>query len=62
MRRLSHKGYRIVMHVHDEAVLEVPEGASSVEKVCAIMTETPAWAKRLILNADGYECKFYKKD
>ena len=62
LRRLSHKGYRIVMHVHDEAVLEVPEGASSVEEVCAIMTETPAWAERLILNADGYECKFYKKD
>lgn len=62
MRRLSHKGYRIVMHVHDEAVLEVPEGASSVEEVCAIMAETPAWAEGLILNADGYECKFYKKD
>jgi len=62
MRRLSHKGYRIVMHVHDEAVLEVPEGESSVVEVCAIMAETPAWAEGLILNADGYECKFYKKD
>ena len=62
LRRLSHKGYRIVMHVHDEAVLEVPEGESSVEEVCAIMAETPAWAEGLILNADGYECKFYKKD
>ena len=62
LRRLSHKGYRIVMHVHDEAVLEVPEGESSVEEVCAIMSETPAWAEGLILNADGYECNFYKKD
>ena len=62
MRRLSHKGYRIVMHIHDEAVLEVPEGESSVEEVCAIMTETPVWAEGLILNADGYECNFYKKD
>ena len=62
LRRLSHKGYRIVMHVHDEAVLEVPEGESSVEEVCAIMAETPAWAEGLILNADGYECNFYKKD
>ena len=62
MRRLSHKGYRIVMHIHDEAVLEVPEGESSVEEVCAIMAETPAWAEGLILNADGYECNFYKKD
>ena len=62
MRRLSHKGYRIVMHIHDEAVLEVPEGESSVEEVCAIMAETPVWAEGLILNADGYECNFYKKD
>ena len=62
LRRLSHKGYRIVMHVHDEAVLEIPEGESSVEEVCAIMAETPAWAEGLILNADGYECNFYKKD
>ena len=62
LRRLSHKGYRIVMHIHDEAVLEVPEGESSVEEVCAIMAETPAWAEGLILNADGYECNFYKKD
>ena len=62
MRRLSHKGYRIVMHIHDEAVLEVPEGESSVEEVCAIMAETPVWAEGLILNADGYECNFYKKE
>jgi DNA polymerase len=62
MRRLSHKGYKIVMHVHDEVVLEVPDGVSSVEEVCSIMAETPAWAEGLILNADGYECNFYKKD
>lgn len=62
MRRLSHKGYKIVMHVHDEVVLEVSDGVSSVEEVCAIMAETPAWAEGLILNADGYECNFYKKD
>jgi DNA polymerase len=62
MRRLSHKGYKIVMHVHDEVVLEVPDEVSSVAEVCAIMAETPVWAEGLILNADGYECNFYKKD
>ena len=62
MRRLSHKGYKIVMHVHDEVVLEVPEGVSSVAEVCAIMAETPVWAEGLVLNADGFECHFYKKD
>ena len=62
MRRLSHKGYKIVMHIHDEVVLEVPDEVSSVAEVCAIMAETPLWAVGLILNADGYECDFYKKD
>ncbi len=50
------------MHVHDEVVMEVPEGASSVEEVCVIMAETPVWADGLVLNADGFESRFYKKD
>lgn len=62
MLRLRAAGFEIVMHVHDEAVCEVPEGVSSVEEVCRIMAEQPAWAKGLPLNADGYECAFYKKD
>lgn len=62
MQRLSHKGYKIVMHVHDEVVLEVPEGISSVQEVCGIMSETPAWADGLVLNADGFDCYFYRKD
>lgn len=62
MLRLRAAGYEIVMHVHDEAVCEVPEGESSVEEVCRIMSEVPSWAAGLPLNADGYECAFYKKD
>jgi DNA polymerase len=62
MLRLTDAGYDIVMHVHDEAVLEVPEGESSVEEICKIMSEQPSWAEGLPLNADGYECSFYKKD
>lgn len=62
MLRLRAAGYEIVMHVHDEAVCEVPEGESSVEEVCRIMSEAPSWAAGLPLNADGYECAFYKKD
>jgi DNA polymerase len=62
MLRLRNAGFDIVMHVHDEAVIEVPHGASSVEEVCRIMAEAPAWADGLPLRADGYECDFYKKD
>ena len=62
MLRLRNAGFDIVMHIHDEAVLEVPEGVSSVEEVCAIMGIAPDWAQGLPLRADGHECAFYKKD
>ena len=61
MQRLSDAGYKIVMHVHDEAVMEVPLDAD-VNAACAIMSQTPSWAPGLILNAAGYECAFYQKD
>ncbi|ROR28125.1 DNA polymerase [Mobilisporobacter senegalensis] len=61
MRKLDESGFQIVMHVHDEAVLEVPLDVSAQE-VCNLMGETPPWAKGLLLRADGYECNFYKKD
>ena len=61
MRRLEAAGYQIVMHVHDEAVIEAPVD-SSLEDICAIMGQTPAWAGGLLLRADGYVCDFYQKD
>ena len=52
---------QIVAHVHDEVIIEAdPE--DSVESVCRIMGECPAWADGLILRADGYECETYRKD
>lgn len=51
----------IVAHVHDEIIIEADRGMS-LEAVCEQMGRTPPWAKGLILNADGYECEFYKKD
>ena len=62
MKQLRDKGFHIVMHVHDEIVLEVPYGVSSVEEICSIMAENPPWAKGVPLKADGYECEFYRKD
>ncbi len=62
MMRLYKNGYKITMHIHDEVVLEVEENVSTVEEVCRIMKISPVWAKDLPLNADGYECKFYKKE
>ncbi|WP_040210794.1 DNA polymerase [Clostridium polynesiense] len=62
MLRLRNSGLEIVMHIHDEVVLEVPEGKCSVEEVCNIMSTCPEWAIGLPLRADGYECSYYKKD
>ncbi|MBR4960259.1 MAG: hypothetical protein IKY52_05120, partial [Clostridia bacterium] len=61
MLRLDVHGYRIVMHVHDEAVIEAPENAS-LEDICTIMGQAPTWASGLLLRADGYVCDFYRKD
>ena len=62
MLRLDKAGFSIVAHVHDEVICEVPEGESSVEEVCSIMSESPRWSDGLPLGADGYECDFYQKD
>lgn len=51
----------IVAHVHDEIIIEADKDMS-MEAVCEQMGRTPPWAEGLILNADGYECEFYKKD
>ena len=61
MLRLRDKGYDIVMHVHDEIVIEAKEGFGSLEEVIEIMKEAPIWANELPLDAEGFESKYYKK-
>lgn len=51
----------IVMHVHDEIVIEADK-RTSTEVLCEQMSRTPPWAKGLLLRADGFETEFYKKD
>ena len=62
MRRVEQAGFDIVAHVHDEMIVEVPNGVSSVEEICGIMSIPPEWCADLPLRADGYECRFYRKD
>ena len=61
MLRLDAHGYKIVMHVHDEVVIEAPADASLAE-ISAKMSLSPAWAKGLLLRSDGYVTDFYRKD
>ncbi|CUX39966.1 DNA polymerase I, thermostable [Clostridium sp. C105KSO13] len=51
----------IVMHIHDELVIE-GDPHMSLEAICEQMGRTPPWAKGLLLRADGYVTDFYKKD
>ena len=53
--------YRIVMHVHDEIIVEVDKNIE-VKSICDQMSKTPPWAERVMLNVDGHETEFYRKD
>ena len=61
MINLKNHGFNIVMHVHDEIVLEVENGVSSIEEICEIMCKENKYLKGLKLKADGFESKYYKK-
>lgn len=60
MKRLENRGLHIVMHIHDEVVIETD--SSSLDEVNKIMSIVPKWADGLVLDADGFEANFYKKD
>ena len=62
MLRLDEAGYKIVMHVHDEVILEMPYGTGSLNEATDIMGQPIPWAPGLLLRADGYETPYYKKD
>ena len=59
MKTLRHCS--IVMHIHDEVVIEA-DPHMSLDAVCELMGRTPPWADGLILEAAGYITPFYKKD
>lgn len=62
MMRVSAAGYQTVMHVHDECVIDVPENAADLDRVCEIMGEPIPWAPGLLLKAAGFVSSYYKKD
>lgn len=60
--RVAAAGYKPVMHIHDEVVLDVPEAQADIERVCKIMGQPMPWAPGLLTPADGFITDFYKKD
>lgn len=65
MYRLTKLGYRIVAHIHDEVIVEVPIGTANddLSRIIDLMRVAPKWCNGLLpLNADGYVTPYYKKD
>lgn len=64
MLDLDKAGYKIVMHVHDEVILEVDEDTAEAEmkKINKIMTQARPWTKGLPIGADSTTFKYYKKE
>ena len=63
MQRVAAMGYQIVMHVHDEMIVDVPTSdTDALERINAAMGAPIEWAPDLPLKGDGYETPFYKKD
>ena len=65
MMNLEAEGYAITMHVHDEAISEVPDDGHAEEylnNMIKIMSKAPDWANDLPLNAAGFTSKYYQKD
>ena len=54
MLRLEAAGYPIVLHVHDEAVAEAPEGFGNTKQFTRLMTRVPAWAEGLPIAAKAW--------
>jgi DNA polymerase len=63
MRRVTAMGYEIVMHIHDEMVVDVPiEDTDALARINKAMGDPIDWAPGLPLKGDGYETPFYRKD
>lgn len=76
MLRVEKHGYKIVLHVHDEIVVEVRAekgvprfygedecwGFQSLEDFISLTTELPAWAEGCPIKAEGFRTRRYRKE
>ena len=63
IRRVTAAGYQIVMHVHDEIIVDAPRSdTNALETITGLMSEPVSWAPDLPLKGDGYACDYYRKD
>lgn len=64
MTKIQKAGYHIVMHVHDEVIVEVPseDAEEHLKRIEELMGEPIEWAPGLLLTADGFTSEYYRKD
>lgn len=64
MTKIQQAGYHIVMHVHDEVIVEVPseDAEEHLKRIEELMGEPIEWAPGLLLTADGFTSEYYRKD
>lgn len=64
MTKIQKAGYHIVMHVHDEVIVEVPsdDAEGHLKRIEDLMGEPIEWAPGLLLTADGFNSPYYRKD
>lgn len=60
MQRLDNAGFKIVMHVHDEVVVEA-EDDSRYDEFMEIMKGIPQWGTGCPIDAEGWKGKRYRK-
>lgn len=61
MFALEEAGYKVVMHVHDEVVIEADMNFGSAEEVEEILSRDLPWAPGLPLRGEVFETDRYKK-
>lgn len=65
MRRVDKAGFEIVLHVHDELVVEVEANENTemyLDHICTVMADADHVYNGMPFTADGYLTPFYKKD
>jgi DNA polymerase I-like protein with 3'-5' exonuclease and polymerase domains len=61
--RVDEAGYKVILHVHDELVVEVPEAEadSALKEILSIMSTPPEWIPDIPVSAEGKILDFYSK-
>lgn len=64
IEKLVNNSYKVLFHIHDEIIAEVPKNDNrfNLENAIKLMCAVPEWAEGLPLNADGFTNDYYKKE